>query len=376
MKHRTMPLVAVAIILSACNNAKWITASPQPPAFAQDALPAYVHSTAGETTAVASYEVMPDTGRKPAKERQSTKEITPSPAREEKAHPVNKELSMREITLKATPPEQQEKASERKPGSEKIIGADGRLIHPWYTAKEVPAAEFEGELPNWFNESLKFKIGWSFITAGEANLITNKMVDADGQNAFAVEAYAQSYSVIDKMFKVRDMNVSWIAGDLKKSLGYWQSVREGRYKRDEWLKFNYKDNNYTVYKQNNKGQFSEETSNFTGAHVWDILTALYYVRMQELPLNGEIYFDIVNVKKQYPLKVIVHGKETVTVKAGKFNCVLVEPVISGEGIFVSKGKSLKVWLTDDEYKMPVKMSVEVFIGSVKAELTSYNRAKK
>ena len=71
--------------------------------------------------------------------------------------------------------------------------------------------------------------------------------------------------------------------------------------------------------------------------------------------------------------MIVHGKDTVKTKAGTFKCIVVEPMISGEGIFVSKGKSLKVWLTDDEFRMPVKMTVEVFIGSVKAELDSYKR---
>ena len=36
-------------------------------------------------------------------------------------------------------------------------------------------------------------------------------------------------------------------------------------------------------------------------------------------------------------------------------------------------KSLKVWITDDQYRMPVKMEVEVFIGSVSAELLEYKR---
>ena len=66
-------------------------------------------------------------------------------------------------------------------------------------------------------------------------------------------------------------------------------------------------------------------------------------------------------------------KETVKTDAGKFKCIVVEPQFRGAGIFVSKGKDLKVWLTDDEYKMPVKMTVEVFIGSVSAELLDYKR---
>jgi len=97
------------------------------------------------------------------------------------------------------------------------------------------------------------------------------------------------------------------------------------------------------------------------------------VRAQRLEIGHDIVFDIVNREKQYPLVVKVLKKDTVKTSAGKFNCIVVEPQLRGEGIFVAKGKSLKVWLTDDEYKMPVKMEVEVFIGSVSAELLEYKR---
>ena len=104
-----------------------------------------------------------------------------------------------------------------------------------------------------------------------------------------------------------------------------------------------------------------------------MLTSLYYVRSQDLKVGQDLVFDIVNRAKQYPLLVKVLKKEKVKTAAGTFNTILVEPQIRGEGIFVSKGKNLKVWLTDDEYKMPVKMKVEVFIGSVSAELLDYQR---
>ena len=104
-----------------------------------------------------------------------------------------------------------------------------------------------------------------------------------------------------------------------------------------------------------------------------MLSALYYVRAQELSVGKDIVFDIINREKQYPLVVKVLKKEKVKTSAGKFDCILVEPQLRGEGIFVAKGKSLKVWLTDDAYKMPVKMSAEVFIGSVSAELLAYQR---
>lgn len=251
-----------------------------------------------------------------------------------------------------------------------FLTSENRLAHPWYYAKETTPSENK---PKWFGEELKFDISWSFITAGKAQLNSSKIIEANGQKMYQLEAYAQSYPVIDAMFKVRDINMSWIAEDFSHSTGYWQSVKEGSYARDEWLIFDYKTNTYTIHKKDKKGKIEHKPHTFEGSAIVDMLSSLYFVRNQNLPLKGEIYFDIVNRGDQYPLKVVVLGKEKVKVKAGKFDCIVVEPMISGEGIFVSKGKSLKVWLTDDEYKMPVKMAVEVFIGSVKAELTEYSR---
>jgi hypothetical protein len=98
------------------------------------------------------------------------------------------------------------------------------------------------------------------------------------------------------------------------------------------------------------------------------LSALYYVRQRDLSKNEPIIFDVTNREKTYPLVVDIVKRETVKVGAGKFKCVVVEPKFRGDGIFVQKGKSIKVWLTDDEERIPVKMETKVFIGTVSAEL--------
>jgi hypothetical protein len=303
---------------------------------------------------------------------QETKTNKPevSPSKENPSETIAKteQKTVEESPKTETPQENTEK--KQNENEQIFLTSEKRLAHPWYYAKETAVGENK---PKWFGEELKFDISWSFITAGKAQLNSSKIVEANGQKMYLLEAYAQSYPVIDAFFKVRDINMSWIAEDLTRSTGYWQSVKEGSYARDEWLIFDYETNSYTIHKRDKKGNIEHKPHTFEGNAVVDMLSSLYFVRNQELPLKGEVFFDIVNRGDQYPLKVVVLGKEKVKVKAGKFNCIVVEPMISGEGIFVSKGKSLKVWLTDDEYKMPVKMAVEVFIGSVKAELTEYSR---
>ncbi len=250
---------------------------------------------------------------------------------------------------------------------EPLLPTEGRLLSP---------LSYEPILPDnthapWSNESLKYGIYYSFVKAGTAYIKTRGLTNVNGKKAYLIQTTAFSASVIDSVFKVRDINYSWLDANTFHSLGYSQSVREGNYKRDEWVSFDNENGRY--YGEIQKKKEPRVIAGLLDMEVLDMLSSLYFVRKKPLQAGKDVVFDIINREKQYPLVVKVLGKETVKTDAGKFNCWVVEPQFRGEGIFVAKGKSLKVWLTDDEYRMPVKMSVEVFIGSVYAELLEYQR---
>lgn len=250
---------------------------------------------------------------------------------------------------------------------EETIPLENRRLNPFAYEPVTPARQ----TAPWTGEELKYGLYYSFIKAGTAYIKTRGTAQINGRTAYVIQTTAFSASVIDPFFKVRDINYSWLDAENFYSLGYSQSVREGTYKRDEWLAFDYENNAY--YGELQKKEEPRVISGNLEIPVLDMLTSLYFVRAQELTVGKDVVFDIINREKQYPLIVKVLKKETVKTAAGKFDCIVVEPQFRGEGIFVSKGKSLKVWLTDDEYKMPVKMKTEVFIGSVSAELLEYKR---
>ncbi len=250
---------------------------------------------------------------------------------------------------------------------EPLLPTDGRLLSP---------LSYEPILPDnthapWSNENLKYGIYYSFVKAGTAYIKNRGLTNVNGKMAYLIQTTAFSATVIDSVFKVRDVNYSWLDANTFHSLGYSQSVREGNYKRDEWVTFD--NENGRFYGEIQKKEEPRAIAGHLDMEVLDMLSSLYFVRKQPLEKGKDVIFDIINREKQYPLVVKVLGKETVKTEAGKFDCWVVEPQFRGEGIFVAKGKSLKVWLTDDQYRMPVKMSVEVFIGSVYAELLEYQR---
>lgn len=279
------------------------------------------------------------------------------------------EISVTDIIRQARQHQTLEKPASDVPAfkDEEIISLKGRHVSPmaYEPVTQTPTAA------PWSGEELKYGVYYSFVKAGTAYIKNRGLTTVNGRQAYLIQTTAFSASVIDKVFKVRDINYSWIDATDFYSLGYTQSLREGSYVRDEWVNFDYPNQRY--YGEVKKKKEPREISGDLPTPVLDILSALYYVRTHDLQVGQDIVFDIVNREETYPLVVKVLKKDKIKTPAGKFDCVVVEPQFRGEGIFVSKGKSLKVWLTDDAYKMPVKMQTEVFIGSVSAELLEYKR---
>ena len=65
------------------------------------------------------------------------------------------------------------------------------------------------------------------------------------------------------------------------------------------------------------------------------------------------------------------GRQRIEVDAGTFDCIIIEPLMKEGGLFKSEGRVV-IWLTDDDRKIPVKVSTRVVIGSIDAELREYS----
>jgi len=253
-----------------------------------------------------------------------------------------------------------------------FVNPDGRYLHPWAALPFIPNGQTLFPAP-WSYEEMQFGVHYTFIRAGTAYIKTKGVVETDFGPAYMIETLANSAKVIDSVFKVRDINYSWISVKDFSSLGYSQSIREGNYIRDEWVKFDAA-NRLFIGSKKKKGA-AELLKGTIDGPVQDMLTSLYYVRVRgaDLSAGKSVTFDVNDGETTYPLIVKFIKKETVKVPAGKFNCIVVEPGFRKEGIFVPKGKSIRVWLTDDERRIPVKMETVVFIGTVSASLENYKQ---
>jgi len=213
-------------------------------------------------------------------------------------------------------------------------------------------------------EELVFEIRYGFIKAGRAVMSIPDMQTVKGRLCYHVVTTAESNKFISTFFKVRDRVETYIDAEGYFPWKFYKRIREGHYKSDKYVEYDQRKN---IVIENKKDTLK------VNPFVQGVLSSFYYTRLKNL--KPGTYFDIDNYGdgKLYPLRVLVHKKETIKVPAGKFKCIVVEPVMRVEGIFKQKGK-LKIWLTDDSMRIPVLMKSKALIGSVNVTLIKYKKA--
>jgi hypothetical protein len=213
-------------------------------------------------------------------------------------------------------------------------------------------------------EYFQFSVSWSGINAGSALMQVQNWQWIDGHRTWRVVSKTESNSFVSKFYKVRDRVETSIDAESLFARRFEKHLREGGYRHDSVVRFD---------QENRKARYDDGRILDVPPRVHDVLSAFYYVRTQPLPGGATITIPAHDNRKSYDLEVHVIRRERIQVGAGAFSCVVVQPVLKSEGIFKSKGEIL-VWLTDDERRLPVKVTSKVPIGSISVSLMEYRLA--
>jgi hypothetical protein len=216
-------------------------------------------------------------------------------------------------------------------------------------------------------EKLLFKLKWGAISAGEASLEVKELDNIQGVEAYHFVMKARSNSFFDVFFKVRDHVVSYTDKGMNHSLYYKKDQLEGKTKRNIRVHFDW-DKKEAEYNSINKK--SKTISLMPGT--FDPLAIFYFTRTLDLLKKDEFQRPVTDGSKNMLGKLKILGREKISVDAGTFDTLLLEPDLQRvEGVFKKKERAkILVWVTDDERKLPIKLKSKAKVGSFVAELIS------
>jgi hypothetical protein len=217
-------------------------------------------------------------------------------------------------------------------------------------------------------EKMHFVLKYGVIPAGEATLEVRAVEKINGVDAYHFIVTARSNSFIDMFFKVRDRVDSYADLGMNHSLYYRKKQHEGNTIRDITVNFDWGENKSTYVNLNTEPKIIDL---MPGS--FDPLSVFYFSRLLDLNTKSEFVRPVTDGEKNLIGNLRVSGSENISVEAGTFKTLVLEPEMQDvEGIFAKEKRAkIKLWVTDDERRLLVKMSSKAMVGSFVAELASF-----
>lgn len=212
-------------------------------------------------------------------------------------------------------------------------------------------------------EYLRFDVHFGFVTAGEAVMTVSDTVVHGNRKAYKIDFIIESKPFFDFFYKVRDRYQTVIDSAGLFPWRFEQHIREGNFSRDFVAEFD----------QVNHKAKTTGGSYPTVPYVHDIMSAFYFSRTVDYTTfrpGQRVHLQNFYKDSTYTLDVKFKGRQRIEVDAGTFDCIIIEPLAQEGGLFKNDGKII-IWITDDERKMPVRVSTQVPIGSIDSDLTLY-----
>lgn len=209
-------------------------------------------------------------------------------------------------------------------------------------------------------ERLVFDVKFGYVKAGEGTFWIATADTLYGRTTYRIIFSARSASSFDWIYKVDDRFDTFIDSAGIFPWRFSQRLREGRYKND-----------YTAdFDQYNNVAHAGDKQILIPPYVHDIVSAFFYVRTMDFSsarMNQRFTLNNFFKDSTYQLTVRYLGTQRVEVAAGKFDCIMIEPLIKEGGLFKTDGR-IVLWLTSDERKVPIKVHTKIGIGAIEAEL--------
>ena len=210
-------------------------------------------------------------------------------------------------------------------------------------------------------ERLTYDVKFGFLHVGSGSMEVAGIDSVRGRAAWHTIFQVHGGTLF---YKVNDRLESWIDVTSLVSLRHWQELSEGRRERER--KFEIIPERGVVVEQG-------KPEAPTVAAPLDDGAFLYFVRTIPLEVGRTYQFDRYFRPDRNPVTIRVLRRERISVPAGQFDAIVLQPIIKTKGIF-SEGGRAEVWLSDDSNRIMLQMKSKLPFGSLNLYLTSYSRA--
>lgn len=247
-------------------------------------------------------------------------------------------------------------------------------FHPPMAAPDICETENNVFLAG---EKIVYKLyyNWNFVwlSAGEVTFQVNDLKDQ-----YHIMVRGQTYPSYEWFYKVDDKYESYLSKKTLLPEIHIKDVKEGGYRRFDRTVFDQVDHKAVSSRGVTRDELKDKYMDL-GECMHDLISIVYYARNlspQAMQLGQEIPIKILMDQEIHPLSLKYLGRdERKKVKGvGHFDTHIFSPQLIAGEVF-KEGDEMKIFVSNDENKLPVLIESPVSVGSVKAVLKTYKGLK-
>ena len=218
-------------------------------------------------------------------------------------------------------------------------------------------------------EKLTYKGTWGIIPAGELTLEVLPKKTINGIEAYHFVMITKTNEIVDLIYKIRERQDSYVDTGMTHSI-FYKKKTESKHPRDVSINFNWKKREATY---TNFGQKKPPIHILPGT--FDPLALFYALRFQNLKENSEIYIPLTDGKRNIEVRAIVGKRDMIEIEGKTYDTIEITPNMEmldklDKVVKKSDHPQLKIWVTADEKKIPVKIRTKVGIISFDFDLVT------
>lgn len=223
-------------------------------------------------------------------------------------------------------------------------------------------------------EELEYRAHFGMFTVGKGTTrVDKKFHTVNSRTCYKVDAYGETSDWISWVAKVNDNWGAYIDTTTLLTHMAYRKLREGKYTRDEEVSFDHEKRKAEV-KVKNRDTGAYETKLYdVPVNAKDLVAGFLFLRVIDFTKMAK--GDTITISgfledASYNLKIIYTGKEILSTRVGKIQCLRLRPVMPKNSMFDGEN-SVLCWISDDLNRIPVKLQAKMFIGNTGLELIRF-----
>ena len=221
-------------------------------------------------------------------------------------------------------------------------------------------------------ERMVFSVMYGRVRVGEGEIVVSAIDTVAGLPVYRLD-YSLSGGV--SFYRIEDRQTSWTAPTPVRSLRFEEHLRQGSFRRDRRYEFDQEASTFTRYDLDaESGTYVPKEGSIDVAMprgALDEVALVYLLRMLPLAVGETYEFSKYFEEKGNPGSVEVVRRERVRVPAGRFDTLVLRPVLRVGGVFGEDGQA-EIYVTDDERRMVVQLKSRTGVGTFNMYLTDYD----